>query len=112
MELRLGTTDYEFDLPSSFCAVWDVFYIISTNPNRAHLGRLFAAIIGLTIKGAKCPKYSLSDADPIQYGGKMQEWLHAQDVGPIEVLSVGSTVFTMLSEHIATNKEVEQAGNF
>lgn len=112
MKHTLGTTEYEFAMPSSFCAVWDVFYMISTNPNRAIMGRLFAAIIGLTIKGANCPKYSLADADPIQYGGKMQEWLHAQGVGPIDVLSVGSAVFTMLSEHIATNKEVEEAGNF
>jgi len=112
MNHRLGTTDYEFSMPSSFCAVWDVFYLISTNPNRAVMGRLFAAIIGLTIQGARCPKYSLADADPIQYGGKMQEWLHAQGVGPVDVLSVGSAVFSYLSEHIATTKEVKEAENF
>ncbi len=112
MKHKLGTTEYSFEMPSSFCAVWDVFYMISTNPNRAVMGRLFAAIIGLTIQGARCPKYSLADADPIQYGGKMQEWLHSQGVGPIDVLSVGSAVFTFLSEHIATNQEVEEAGNF
>tara|TARA_B100000963_G_C22507280_1_gene616615 strand:- start:680 stop:1018 length:339 start_codon:yes stop_codon:yes gene_type:complete len=112
MKCQLGTTDYEFDIPSSFCGVWDVFYMISTNPNRAQLGRLFAAIIGLTIQGARCPKYSLADADPIQYGGKMQEWLQAKNISPVEVLTVGSKVFSFLSEHLATKEEVEQAGNF
>ena len=112
MNHKLGTTEYEFDIPDSFCGIWDVFYMISTNPNRARMGRLFAAIIGLTIKGAKCPRYSLSDADPIQYGGKMQEWLQSQNISPVEVLTVGSVIFQFLSEHIATNDEVETAGNF
>lgn len=112
MKHTLGTTEYNFDMPASFCAVWDVFYMISTNPNRAIMGRLFAAIIGLTIKGAQCPKYSLSAADPVQYGGLMQEWLHSIGVGPIQVLSIGSQIFTYLSEHIPTNQEVEEAGNF
>ena len=79
MGYQLGTTKYEFDIPTSFCGVWDVFYMISTNPNRAQLGRLFAAIIGLTIQGARCPKYSLADADPIQYGGKMQRMATSQE---------------------------------
>ena len=112
MKHKLGTTEYCFEMPTSFCAVWDVFYMISTNPNRAIMGRLFAAMIGLTIQKANNPKYSLADADPIQYGGTMQEWLHNLGVGPIEVLSLGSSVFEMLSEHIATTKEVEQAENF
>ena len=42
----------------------------------------------------------------------MQEWLHAQGVGPVDVLSVGSAVFSYLSEHIATTKEVKEAENF
>lgn len=112
MEHQIGTTKYEFDMPSSFCAVWDVFYMISTNPNRAIMGRLFAAMIGLTIKGARNPKYSLADADPIQYGGKMQEWLHTQNVSPVDSLTIGSEIFAYLSQHIATNSEVEEAGNF
>jgi len=112
MNHRLGTTNYEFDIPSSFCGVWDVFYMISTNPNRAQMGRLFAAIIGLTIQGAQCPKYSLADADPIQYGGTMQEWLQTQNVSPVDVLTVGSAIFNFLSGKIASNEEVEGAGNF
>ncbi len=112
MKKNISKVDYVFDMPKSMCVVWDVFYMISTNPNRAIMGRLFAAMIGLTIQKANNPKYSLADADPIQYGGTMQEWLHNLGVGPIEVLSLGSSVFEMLSEHIATNKEVEQAENF
>lgn len=76
------------------------------------MGRLFAAIIGLTIQDCRCPKYNLADADPIQYGGKMQEWCQSNQIGPVEVLTVGSAVFSFLSEHIATKKEVENAGNF
>jgi len=86
--------------------------MISTNPNRAIMGRLFAAMIGLTIKGANNPKYSLADADPIQYGGKMQEWLQSNGLGPLESLTIGSKLFSFLSEHIPTNNEVEEAANF
>ena len=112
MEHKIGTTTYEFDIPTSFCSVWDVFYMISTSPNRAQMGRLFAAMIGLCIKKSTCPRYSLADADPIQYGGAVQEWLQKEEVSPMETLSIGSSLFSFLSEHIATKTEVENAENF
>ena len=112
MNHMIGTTDYSFDLPSSFCSVWDVFFMISTNPNRAQMGRLFAALVGLCIQGSNCPKYSLKDADPIGYGGLMQEWLQSQKFGPLDTLELGGKLFSFLSEHIAQKDEVEEAENF
>lgn len=112
MNHQIGTTDYKFDIPNSFCAVWDVFYMISTNPNRAQMGRLFAAMIGICIKKSTCPKYSLSDADPIQYGGVVQEWLQNQKVSPMATLEIGTALFNMLSDHISTTDEVAEAENF
>jgi hypothetical protein len=58
------------------------------------------------------PKYSLSDCDLMAYGGKMQEWLAVQKVNPIDVLTIGTELFQKMSEHIATEKEVEEAENF
>ena len=113
MKKQLGPLEMEFGLPKSQCAIWDVFYMISTNPNRAQLGRLFAALVGICVKNHKShPKYSLSDCDLMAYGGKVQEWLQINDVSPIDVLNVGTSLFEMLSNHIATNKAVENAENF
>jgi hypothetical protein len=58
------------------------------------------------------PKYSLSDCDLLAYGGKMQEWLSIKKVSPIDVLTIGTELFQKMSEHIATEPEVEQAENF
>ena len=113
MKKTISKTDYTFDMPKSMCVVWDVFYMISTNPNRAQLGRLFAALWGCMLTNHKdMPKYSISDCDLMAYGGRMQEWLATKKVNPIDVLNVGTELFQKMSEHIATEKEVEEAENF
>ncbi|MGI9554527.1 MAG: hypothetical protein ACR2M6_01030 [Vampirovibrionia bacterium] len=113
MKKSIGSIDCVFGLPKSMSTVWDVFYMISTNPNRAQLGRLFAGLVGVTIQNQpSCPKYSLSDCDLMAYGGRVQEWLASQKVNPIEVLTVGTELFQMMTEHISTDKEVEVAENF
>jgi hypothetical protein len=112
MKKSIGKLDCEFGLPKSMSTMWDVFYI-STNPNRAQLGRLFAALVGICIQNhPSCPKYSLSDCDLMAYGGKVQEWLSSQKVNPIQVLQVGTELFQMMTEHISTDEEVEAAENF
>ena len=58
------------------------------------------------------PRYSLSDCDLMAYGGKMQEWLSRQDIGPVSVLNIGTDLFNELSKHIATEKQVKEAENF
>lgn len=108
----IGNHEWAFGMPKSMCAVWDVFYMISTNPNRAQLGRLFAAIIGIMIQGQNNPRYSLSDCDMLAYGGRMQEWLSSKGVSPVSVLSIGTELFNSLSEHIATEQQVKNAENF
>ena len=113
MKKSIGKLDCEFGLPKSMSTMWDVFYMISTNPNRAQLGRLFAALVGICIQNyPSCPKYSLSDCDLMAYGGKMQEWLSSQDIGPVSVLNIGTDLFNELSKHIATEKQVKEAENF
>jgi len=113
MKKSIGKLECVFGMPKSMSTVWDVFYMISTNPNRAQLGRLFAALVGVTIKNnPSCPKYSISDCDLMAYGGKVQEWLSSQKVNPIEVLQVGTELFQMMTEHISTDDEVEAAENF
>ena len=113
MKKSIGKLDCEFGLPKSMSTMWDVFYMISTNPNRAQLGRLFAALVGVTILNyPSCPKYSLSDCDLMAYGGRVQEWLSSHKVNPIEVLQVGTALFQMISEHISSVKDVEAAENF
>ena len=113
MKKSIGKLDCEFGLPKSMSTMCDVFYMISTNPNRAQLGRLFAALVGICIQNhPSCPKYSLSDCDLMAYGGKVQEWLSSQGVNPIQVLQVGTELFQMMTEHISTDEEVEAAENF
>lgn len=113
MKKSIGKLDCEFELPKSMSTIWDVFYMISTNPNRAQLGRLFAALVGVTIRNfPSCPKYSISDCDLMGYGGKVQEWLSSHKVTPIEVLQVGTELFQMMTEHISTDDDVEAAENF
>jgi hypothetical protein len=113
MKKSIGNIECVFGLPKSMSTVWDVFYMISTNPNRAQLGRLFAGLVGVTIQNhPSCPKYSLSDCDLMAYGGRVQEWLASQKVNPIQVLQVGTELFQMMTEHIATDSEVEAAENF
>jgi hypothetical protein len=113
MKKSIGSIECVFGLPQSMSTVWDVFYMISTNPNRAQLGRLFAGLVGVTIQNQpSCPKYSLSDCDLMAYGGRVQEWLSSQKVNPIEVLTIGTELFQMMTEHISTDKEVEAAENF
>jgi hypothetical protein len=113
MKKSIGNIECVFGLPKSMSTVWDVFYMISTNPNRAQLGRLFAGLVGVTIQNhPSCPKYSLSDCDLMAYGGRVQEWLASQKVNPIQVLQVGTELFQMMTEHIATDTEVEAAENF
>ena len=113
MKKTIGKLECVFGMPKSMSTVWDVFYMISTNPNRAQLGRLFAGLIGIMIQNQPtCPKYSLSDCDLMAYGGRVQEWLSSHKVNPIEVLQVGTELFKMMSEHISTDGEVEAAENF
>ena len=113
MKKTISKTDYTFDMPRSMCVVWDVFYMIPTSPNRAQLGRLFAALWGCMLTNhPDRPKYSLSDCDLLAYGGKMQEWLASKKVNPIHVLNIGTELFQKMSEHIATETEVEEAENF
>ena len=113
MKKNISNVEYVFEMPKSMCVVWDVFYMISTNPNRAQLGRLFAALWGCMVTNHPSkPKYSLSDCDLLAYGGKMQEWLSVKKVSPIDVLTIGTELFQKMSEHIATEPEVEQAENF
>jgi len=109
---ELAGEEKEFALPASTCAIWDIFYIVSMNPNRAQLGRIFAALIGLTLKNSTVPKYSLSDCDPIAYGGKVQEWLIKNKISPVETLTVGTEILTYIQDHFVTSKEVEGAENF
>lgn len=110
---KIGKLDCVFDMPKSMSTVWDVFYMISTDPNRAQLGRLFAGLVGVTVQNQNtCPKYALSDCDLLAYGGRVQEWLASNGVNPIDVLSLGTELFEMMSKHIATEKEVLAAENF
>lgn len=108
----IGNHEWAFGMPKSMCAVWDVFYMISTNPNRAQLGRLFAAIIGIMLQGQGNPRYSLHDCDVLAYGGRMQDWLSSKGVSPISVLNLGTELFNDLSKHIATEQQVKNAENF
>ena len=113
MKKSIGKLECTFDMPKSMSTVWDVFYMISTNPNRAQLGRLFAGLVGVTIQNQPtCPKYSISDCDLMAYGGRVQEWIAGYKGNPIEILEVGTELFQMMSEHISTDKEVEAAENF
>jgi hypothetical protein len=113
MNKSIGKLNCVFGMPKSMSTVWDVFYMISTNPNRAQLGRLFAGLVGVTIQNQPtCPKYSISDCDLMAYGGRVQEWIAGHKGNPIEILEVGTELFQMMSEHISTDKEVESAENF
>jgi len=50
MKKSIGKLECVFGMPKSMSTVWDVFYMISTNPNRAQLGRLFAGLVGVAIQ--------------------------------------------------------------
>ncbi len=113
MKKSIGKLDCEFGLPKSMSTMWDVFYMISTNPNRAQLGRLFAALVGICIQNnPSCPQPRISACDLMASGGQLQEWLSSQKVTHIPVLQVGTELFQMMTEHISTDEEVEAAENF
>lgn len=113
MKKLLNKEEYIFDLPKSMSTVWDVFYMISTNPNRAQLGRLFAALIGVMVTNKQnIPKYNISDCDLLNYGAVVQEWLAEKKISPITVLNIGTELFEFLSSKIATQEDVQSAENF
>ena len=99
--------------PNSLALCLDFISIWGSDPNRAQLGRLCAAAIGVCVDHAKClPAYKTATGDPINYGFKIMDRLLQNNVSPGYVYEIGSKLLTEMMEKIPTDREVEETANF
>ena len=102
----LNGQEYQVHKPNlasalDFVAMW------STNPSRAHIGRLCAASIGLVCPALHMPGYSMVDAMPIAYGGKCLQRLLEKGITASEVYTVGADILVWLAGLLPQQPEIE-----
>ena len=88
MNITLNDEQLSCSQPS-LAAALDVVSIWGINPSRAHVGRLCAAAIGLCCQEARLPRYSMIDAAPIPYGGRVLEKLLDRGIHAEEIYTQG-----------------------
>ena len=92
--------------------IFDLISTWTTDPSRAHIGRLAAAAIGVCCIDPKFPRYDTGAAAPIAYGGLMIDHLLKRGGDTNQILVVGIDLLGKISEHLITQKEVDDAVNF
>ena len=96
----------------SLAAALDVVSLWGINPSRAHVGRLCAAAIGLCCPNLQLPRYSMIDAAPIPYGGRVLEKLLAKGIHAEEIYTQGIEVIVWLAGQLPQAQEVAKAKDF
>jgi len=108
---KLGT--YEAKTPSSLATCVDFISIWGSEPNRAQLGRLCAAVIGVAVDHAKVlPKYKIQSGDPIAYGHKIMDRLLEAGVTLDKIYEYGSQILVNFMKVIPSEDSVEENVNF
>ncbi len=106
---NLGDLEVSAD---NLAAVLDIVMEWGDSPSRAHVSRLCAAAIGVTVKGAKCPRYSMIDAAPIPYGGACLNALIGAGVPAGDIISAGTKLMLHFADLLPQESEVQAAENF
>ena len=94
---KLGTA--ETRAPESMSVCMDFRSLALGSANEAQKLRLYASAIAVCIDGsAKLPRYKSETADPVAFGGIIQERLYDAGVTPFEIMSMGSDCIVMMIE--------------
>lgn len=108
---KLGS--HETITPKSLATCLDFVSVWGANPNRAQLGRLCAAAVGVCVDhSAILPKYKVSSADPLAYGHTIMDRLLEAGVTPGEIYDHGSQLLLAMAQQLPTEDEVEDLANF
>ena len=100
-------------MPNSLATCLDFVSVWGSTLNRAQLGRLCAAAIGVCVDHAKVlPAYKINTADPLSYGHKIMERLLESGVSPGEIYEVGAGLLLEMAHKLPTEDEVETESNF
>mgnify|MGYP000035330417 FL=1 len=105
---------HEGKIPSSIATCLDFVSIWGTEGlNRAHLGRLCAAAIAVSVDHKRVlPAYPVASGDPIAFGYKILDRLLDAGVTPAKVYEMGSAVLLEMMRVIPSEQEVEERANF
>ncbi len=94
------------------------FDIVSTwsgvGQNKSIMGRLCAAAIVTAIQGKKqsIPRYTLSNTDPVAFGGECLDYLLSSGVSIDQIFENGLQIVTWYASMLPTSNEVAEAENF
>ena len=106
---KLGDLEVSAD---NLAAGLDIVMEWGDSPSRAHVSRLGAAAIGVTVKAAKCPIYSMIDAAPIPYGGACLNALIGAGVPAGDIIAAGTQLMLHFADVLPQESEVQAADNF
>ena len=102
--------------PASFAVISDLCAEWNENASRAKLARLCAAAVGACWdrqgNTTNPPRYDVTAADPVGYGGRVLDWLHGQAVPMSTVYDVGGNLIGQLFQAIPTEVEVTAVEDF
>ena len=94
--------------------IYDIVSEWSASPSRAHIGRLTAAAIGVSawrsIQGM--PRYDVSSAKPIAYGGRVLDFLFSKGVDPNDIVVIGMQLLGELAPQLIRREEVQEKEDF
>ena len=111
MNITLNDEQLSCSQPS-LAAALDVVSIWGINPSRAHVGRLCAAASGRCCQEARLPRYSMIDAAPIPYGGRVLEQLLARGIHAEEISTQGLELIVWMAGQLPQAEEVEKSKAF
>ena len=113
MELNLQKLGvHSSQMPQSLATCFDFVSIWGSDPNRAQLGRLCAAAIGVAIDHtSRLPKYNVSKGDVLGYGHTCMDRLLKAGVTPAQMFEMGTQILAEMTGQINFG-EVEQTANF
>ncbi len=100
-------------MPKSMATSLDFVSIWGSEPNRAQLGRICAAVIAVCVDHARVlPSYPVATGDPIAFGHKCLDRLLGAGVGAGEIYAIGSQLLIEMLKEIPSEEAVEEQANF
>ena len=101
-------------VPPSPSVVYDIVSEWSASPSRAHIGRLTAAAIGVCCaRGVRgMPRYDVTTAKPIGYGGRILDFLINSGVDPNDIVVAGMQLLGELAPQLIRREEVTEKEDF
>ncbi len=100
-------------MPKSMATSLDFVSIWGSEPNRAQLGRLCAAVIAVCVDHARVlPSCPVATGDPIAFGHKCLDRLLGAGVSAGDIYEIGSQLLIEMIKEIPREQEVEDQANF